>query len=130
MVEDVPTNYEDGKLPVLDFKIWKVETVDEEGKLETQIRTEFFEKSMVGKRTLMKRSAIPTKVKIASLAQMVVRRCANQVGGGPKSLRTIHLSKLMNKMRVSGYDTAGRVEVLLSGMRGVLKKWKRMKLKV
>ena len=73
---------------------------------------------MVGKKALMRKSALPTKVKIASLSQMVVKRCMNQVGGGARSLRTEHISKLMFKMRASGYDTAGRVEVLLAGLKG------------
>ena len=84
MVEDVSFNYEEGKLPMLDFRIWKHEELDQEGVKKTIMRTEFYEKKMVSKRMLMERSSLPKKVKVSSLAQMVIRRCSNQVGGGSK----------------------------------------------
>ena len=113
MVEDIPSNYPDGKLPVLDFKVWKSEYGAEGGVQRTQIQTEFYEKEMVGDRLLMEKSALPKKVKIASLAQMVIRRCTNQIGVGERDLKTRHLSKLMLKMRKSGYNYVQRMEVLL-----------------
>ena len=52
---------------------------------------------------------------------MVIRRSQNQVGGGPRTLRTNPISKLMNKMRISGYNQEQRLEVLLAGMKGFRK---------
>ena len=76
---------------------------------------------MVGNRALMARSALSTKVKISSLAQMVIRRCANNIGGGPKTLKQKHLTKLMMRMKKSGYEEHQRLEVLLAGLRGFKK---------
>ena len=73
---------------------------------------------MVSSRMLMERSLLPRKVKIASLSQMVIRRCSNQVGGGEKNMKTKHLSKLMYKMKKSGYSQEERMQVLVTGMRG------------
>ena len=67
---------------------------------------------------LMEQSALPRKVKMASLAQMVIKRCTNQVGRSSKGLKTKHLSKLMFKMKKSGYSKEQRLEVLVSGLRG------------
>ena len=72
---------------------------------------------MVGNRLLMEASALPKKVKVTSLTQMVLRRCTNQVGRLSRELKTPHLSKLMYKMKVSGYCEKQRVKVLLAGLR-------------
>ena len=61
------------------------------GETRAALRTEFFEKEMVGSRTLMERSALGKKVKMASISQMIIRRCANQVvgwGGGVTLYKT------------------------------------------
>ena len=52
MKEDVPSDNKDGKLPILDTKMW-VET-DEDG--TEQIRYELYEKPMVSRIMTMKRS--------------------------------------------------------------------------
>ena len=80
MEEDVASNYEDKKLPILDIKAWKEKYVDDKGVRRNRIVTEFYEKKMVGERMLMEKSALPKKVKITSLAQMVIKRCTNQTG--------------------------------------------------
>ena len=102
MEEDVGSNYTDGKLPMLDMKVWLEEYTNEEGFGRQRITTEFYEKSMVGDRMLMEMSALPRKVKITSLSQMVLRRCTNHVGRMSRDLKVPHLSKLMFKMKKSG----------------------------
>ena len=104
MEEDVPSNHRDGRLPILDLKVWTVRKEREDGSEYTQLATEFYEKDMIGDVVMMERSAMPKKMKIASLSQEVVRRNRNQVGEAPAELRTKHLSKFMFKLKNSGYS--------------------------
>ena len=67
MEEDVPSNYEDGKPPILDFKIWNTKYKDENGEERNRLVTEFYEKPMVGTRMLMEKSALSRKIKISSV---------------------------------------------------------------
>ena len=66
----------------------------------------------------MEQSALPRKVKMASLTQTVIRMCTNQVGRNSKELKNIHLKKLMYKMKVSGCSQEKRREVMIAGLRG------------
>ena len=77
MEEDVGSNHPDGKLPMLDIKVWLEKEDDDAGVSRNKITTEFYEKAMVGNRMLMAGSALPKKVKITSLTQMVLKRCTN-----------------------------------------------------
>ena len=72
---------------------------------------------MVGEMVMMERSAMPKKMKMASLAQEVVRRNRNQTGAAPDILRAGHLSKFMYKLKKSGYSYGDRLQILLSGQR-------------
>ena len=53
-----------------------------------QLATKFYEKEMIGDVVMMERSAMPKKMKIASLSQEVVRRNRYQVGEAPVELRS------------------------------------------
>ena len=62
---DVPSNHEDGKLPMLDTKVWI-----EEG----QINFEFYQKEMKNKLVLSKNSAMPNRQLIQIHTENVFRR--------------------------------------------------------
>ena len=49
---------------------------------------------------------------------MVMKRCTNHIRAAPKDLRDRHLSKLMFKLKVSGYNEIQRRDILISGLRG------------
>ena len=57
-----------GKLPTLDVKIW----IDEK---TNRVMFSFFEKPMVARTVLMKRSAMPENTRMATLNQEMIRRC-------------------------------------------------------
>ena len=59
MEEDVASNYDDGKLPMLNLKVWLEEYKDRDGVDRQIITTEFYEKSMVGNIMLIEASALP-----------------------------------------------------------------------
>ena len=76
------------------------------------MRTEFYEQGMVGNRMLMEKSALPRKVKVTSLLQIVLRRYTNQIGGGRQDLVNKPLTKLMHKMKLNGYNVHQRMGIL------------------
>ena len=67
---------------------------------------------------LMEKSALPKKVKLASLSEMVIKRCTNQVGRNSRDLKNKHLARLIFKMKKSGYSKEQKLEMLLSGLCG------------
>ena len=75
---DVPSVNKDGKLPVLDLKMWVEEVRGEEGERYSEIVYEHYEKDMVAKRVISKHSALPEKVKRTTLAQEGLRKLRNQ----------------------------------------------------
>ena len=64
MTSSVPSDFPEGKMPLLDCQVWmeRVGGVD-------QIRHEHFEKTMASKFTIQNESALPDKVKRATLVQ-------------------------------------------------------------
>ena len=97
----MPSNYADNRLPILDLKVWMVKIVEEDGSSYSQLATEFYEKPMVGDMVMMEQSAMPKKMKMASLSQEIVRRNRNQTGAAPDDIRAVHLSKFMFKLKRS-----------------------------
>ena len=98
MKEDVPSENSDGKLPILDTKMWVERGVDG---LE-QIRYELYEKPMVSRVMTMERSSLPIKTKITVLSQEVVRWKRNTWRGEERSRGDERMSQLMTKLRTSG----------------------------
>ena len=117
------TNYcsknESGKVVMLDFQMWKVreEDPDDPGMTREALRNMFFEKKMSNPMVMDDMSAMPHRVKLASLAQEGVRRLCNisQELGNKERCRV--LSSFMQKLKVSGYKQATRVNILESAVR-------------
>ena len=101
MKEDVPSENSDGKLPILDTKMWV-----EKGEVDRipQIRYELFEKPMVSRLVTMERSSLPIKTKITVLSQEIVRWKRNTWRGEEISKGEERMSKFMTKLRASGYN--------------------------
>ena len=53
MVEDIGSNYSNGRLPMLDMKLWLEDYQDMVGTSRQMITIEFFDKRMMGNRMLM-----------------------------------------------------------------------------
>ena len=70
---DVPSNYEDKKLPVLDLKMWTEDRKNENGGNYQEIMYQFYEKEMVAPRVINKESALPERVKATTLTQEIIR---------------------------------------------------------
>ena len=108
---DYPSNYPDGKIPMLDVKMWI-----EEGESGQKIMYEHYEKEMATKAVINAKSAISMKTKRTILAQEMLRillHCSKYL---PWETVCTHVNKFMNKLQYSGYKQSFRYNVVRSGM--------------
>ena len=114
MAEDCPGLNSDGKLPILDLKVW----VDSKG----EILYEFYRKEMARRSLMLARSAMPAKVKRASLTQEALRILRNTSPGVPTKRLEEMLTDFCLRMKTSGYPEKYRENVILSALTA----WDRM----
>ena len=119
--EEVASECSEGKVPMLDFKVWKEEYEEEGHGKKTVINHEFYEKSVASKLVVMEGSALPHRVKLTALTQEIIRRMKNTSRRIGKKKRATILSELMKKMKRSGYSAKVRRNVALSGLKGYYK---------
>ena len=107
---DIPDNYKDKKVPVLDVKV-KINK-----KEENRIDFEFFEKLTRNKRVILENSALPSNQKRTILTQECLRRLLNTKNELGENVRKEHLNNFMLKLKNSGYSTKFRTEILDSAL--------------
>ena len=101
---DVPSNYEDNKVPYLDLKV---------GVSNSQKITHiFYKKKMAHKKTLMLRSAVPMKVKRETIFNEIMRRIRNTSPDQEWAITAETLSIFMDSLKKSGYNELYRFNVL------------------
>ena len=110
---DYPSNHADGKMPLLDLKIW----VNERNK----IVHEFYSKSMASKYTVHERSAMAKKTKRQILTQDALRILLNCSGELPWDAKAQHLQNFSARMQFSGYNQKFRYEVIDSAVKALRK---------
>ena len=96
---DCPGEHEDSKMPLLDLKVW----VHREEEMNQQIRFEFYRKPMASRAVMLVRSAMPSRVKRASLTQEALRILKNCSTGIPWERRAEFLTDFCVRMKISGY---------------------------
>ncbi len=96
---ETPSQYPNGKLPLLDTQIW-VE--------DNMIKHEYFEKKMTSKYVIMASSAHPERMKRAVLVEEGMRRMRNFSPDAPWSMIIPHMEKFAWKMMISGYPQTYR----------------------
>ena len=111
MTIDYPSRYEEGKVPMLDVKMW----ITGEGE-ERRIQYEHYEKEMVTKAVIHASSAIPYKVKRTVLTQEMLRRMLHCSADLTQEERLKHLNDFMLKIQYSGYDKTFRYTVAKSAI--------------
>ena len=116
--EEVASDCKEGKLPMLDFAVWREDDEKDDGEKEVVIKHEFYEKPVASKLVMMSRSALPQRMKITTLTQEIIRRQKNTARNVGKKRRSEILTRLMVKMKRSGYDQRMRNKILLAGMKG------------
>ena len=96
--DDVASNYADGRLPILDLKVW-VET----GENGVAIRHSFYKKPMASKLTLQARTAFPTSQVRAIMVEETLRRLRNCDPETSWEERGRHLTDFAVSMKSSGH---------------------------
>ena len=109
MTTDVPSNYTENKVPMLDVKVWMQEE-------RRQIYYEFYEKPTKNQLVMSKDSAMPKSKKIDALSQEVFRRIHNTKHEIEWERKIIILEKYMTELKASGYSDKDRFEILRSGI--------------
>ena len=107
-----PSNHEDGKMPILDLKVWT-----ERKKNKTIIMHEFYSKDVSSKAVINAKSAIPWSTKRTVLTQEVLRVLLNCSKELPWSVPTQHVNEMVLRMQYSGYSKKFRYEVVNSALK-------------
>ena len=95
MTFDVPDNHSDGKMPVLDLKIWIK---------NNQVMYTFYKKEVSSKYTILKRSALSNSTKQNTLFMEALRRIQNNSINLPWDIMCGHLTEFAQTMQISGYS--------------------------
>ena len=115
MTRDVPSNYTDRKVPILDLKCWKGEVVVD-GNENHIIFHEFYMKEVSSKSVISREAALAITSKRTILTQECLRVILNchQLVGWERI--TQHLNFFMARMQAGGYDKEFRFQVLKSAV--------------
>ena len=103
---DVPSNHNDGMLPVLDVKA----KLDDEG----EILFDFYEKSTKNRRVILASSALPWQQKLNILTNEALRRLRNTSEKLGLKVQNNHLNDFMIKLKDSGYSPGFRQQVVVN----------------
>ena len=109
---DAPGNNPDGRMPVLDLKLW-LES-DENG--VNRVRFCFYEKPMASQYVIKRESALPWQVKKMTLAGEVARRCLNMDTQAWEEEGCQVMDKFNFKMLSSGYTEHERRVIVKEGL--------------
>ena len=109
---DFPSNHEDGKMPILDLKVW---TERKENK--TIIMHEFYSKGISSKAVINAKLAIPWSTKCTALTQEVLRVLLNCSKELPWRVPTQHVNDMVLRMQYSGYSKKFWYEVVNSALK-------------
>ena len=109
---DVPSNYEDGKLPILDLKVWI-------GQIENNVYKvihEHYTKEIASKYVIDQKSAMSMQQKRPILTQMCLKVLLNNSEYLDEIKKKEKVEFFMRRMQASGYNNKIRYEVLKSAM--------------
>ena len=101
---DVPSNYDDGKIPILDVKAG----LNSENKIEFQ----FYQKPMTNPLVTLKSSALPMNQKITILTQQCFTRLHNTSENTDEKIKVEILNDFMKELKASEYTEKDRENIL------------------
>ena len=105
---DVPSNHDDGRVPILDVKI----RVDEKGRAEHI----FYKKPVANRLGTLKCSAYSMQNKMNILTQECFRRLHNTSDFVETEIKVKILNKFMEDLKLSGYTEKDRENILIGGI--------------
>ena len=115
---DYPSRHEDGKLPILDLKVWieKRRHVRDGGQDRDVhvVLHEFYYNDVASKSVINARSALALSCKRTILTQEVLRIFLNCSRELPWEAIVAHVNHMMLRLQYSGYDRKFREEVVRS----------------
>ena len=113
---DYPSRHGDGKLPILDLKVW-VEKKNRvaDSALEREVNV-FCYKEVSSRSVVNARSALPWNCKRTILTQEVLRILLNCSRELPWENVVPHVNHMMLRLQYSGYDRKFRTEVVKSAL--------------
>ena len=114
---DVPSNYADKKVPILDLKAG----LDSNGKIEFV----FYKKPVATKLVTLKSSAHSVKQKMSTLTQQCFMRLHNTSENASEITKVTVLNEFMQELYSSGYSQYDRLTILKGGI-NTYKKLKRL----
>ena len=115
---DIPSENEEGKLPVLDLKMWVEQIEGEGGESYPELRHEYYEKGMVAPRVIDQKSALSERIKRTTLTQEVIRIRKNTSSSIRDGKKGEQMTRLSWKMWRSGYNEKSRREIIIAGLKG------------
>ena len=110
---DYPSNYEDGKMPLLDLKVW----VQEGGDGSSRIVHEFYTKDVSSKSVINAKSAFSWRQKRTVLTQELLRVLLNCSPDIPWDRVITHANTMVLRMQYSGYSKKFRHEVVNAALK-------------
>ena len=105
---DIPTNYEDAKLPILDLKVWIGETLPG----VFRIITSHYMKNVSTRVVIDNRSSHPMSMKKQVMVNEVLRILRNCNEFCSEEEIASHVSYFMKRLQFSGYEHQFRYEVV------------------
>ena len=118
---DYPSQHVDGKLPILDLKVWvelrQIQSVGEGGSEVNVVLHEFYVKDVASKCVINARPALPWSCKRTILTQEVLRILLNCSRELPWETTVGHVNHMMLRLQYPGYDQKFRTEVVLSALK-------------
>ena len=111
--EDITDSYEDGKLPVLDLKMF-LDKKDFES--EEPLKFEFYQKQIANKRVIYASSAMPRSVKFSTLVEELNRRLRNTPGSLLEERKVGLVAEFNARMAEAGHTETFRLKVTESSL--------------
>ena len=119
---DYPSKHQDGKLPILDLKVWvesrKKKREGQVGKVSV-ITYEFQSKCMAAKAVINARPALSWSTKRTVLTQAVLRVLMNRSKLLPWERVVENVNEMVLRMQYSGYSRKFRYEVVDSALKAL-----------
>ena len=101
---DIPSNYEDLKVPILDVKAGLND--------KNEIEYEFYKKPIANNLVTMKSSALSMNQKMTILTQQGFTVLHNTSEDVDDDVKLKHLNDFMQRLRISGYTESDRQNIL------------------
>ena len=109
---DCPSNYDDGKLPILDLKVW-IAVINGCNRMVH----EFYSKDISSKAVIHAKSALPWQQKRTVLTQEMLRVMLNCSEDVPWEIIVKHVDKMVLRLQFSGYTQKFRHEVVNAALK-------------